>query len=203
MNSKPKLLILSTTFERSVPHHNSPLQKQRFTQLKHTELIYETFLVLNCKICTFREHKLSLKTSPKNLRLLWSPLHSTLSQKMSSAAKQLIPNTRRSRKKTGNRWNSLYYSSDIFLALFFLPLAIFKTTTTLLLSHCLRILSSSAPVGFSCKLLFPFPIRPFLLKPIPSVLMKMRRHSYTHQEQKLHACPCRIKECRKPKTAVT
>jgi hypothetical protein len=33
--------------------------------------------------------------------------------------------------------------------------------------------------------------------------MKLRRHSYTHQEQKLHAFPCRIKECRKPKTAVT
>jgi hypothetical protein len=70
MISKPKLLILSTTFERSVPHHNTPLQKQGFTQLKHTELIYEAFLVLNCKICTFQEHKLSLKPSPKTLRFL-------------------------------------------------------------------------------------------------------------------------------------
>ncbi len=42
-----------------------------------------------------------------------------------------------------------------------------------------------------------------LLKPTPLVLMKMRCHSYTHQKQKLHACPCRIKERQKPKTTVT
>ncbi len=98
MISKPKLLILSTTFERSVPHHNTPLQKQGFTQLKHTELICEAFLVLNCKNMYIPRAQALSKTFSQNPQtpLISSAFYSFL--KMSSAAKQLTPTTRRSGK---------------------------------------------------------------------------------------------------------
>ncbi len=53
------------------------------------------------------------------------------------------------------------------LVLFLFPLAIFPQKQPqlplLLLPHCPHIFSSSAPVGFSCKLPFPLPVLPFLL----------------------------------------
>jgi hypothetical protein len=57
-------------------------------------------------------------------------------------------------------------------------------------------LSLASPANFySYSLILPFLLIDLVIiahRPTPSVLMKMRRHSYTHQEQKLHAFPCRI-----------
>ncbi len=162
MHTKLRLLILSATLERSIPHHHTPFAETN----SHTEthrLHLQNISCFNYRISTCREHKLprissSNTSNPSYLHLHFLPFPKDFYSKTTYSEYQT------QQKKIGNRQNLLYYSSSI-LTISFLALLAISPHTSVSSSRLLCLISilSLLPaifllfphVGFSSKLPSP------------------------------------------------